>query len=82
MKIDCRTFVLMYFAAQTDDLRYPHLGFVAHMEDHWAIDDHACYYLTGQHEPEQPQWPPVIEPGWSELYRGVNFYQDERWSLQ
>lgn len=83
MTIDARTFFLIYFAAQNDDLRYPHLGCVEHIESHWAIDDHGCYYLTGQQEPEQPQWPPVIEPGWVVLYGArMGFYQASEWRMQ
>lgn len=92
MQIDIRTFALMYWAAQTDDIRWPNLHMVEHMESHWAIDETVddagnkiarCSYVIGEHEPEQPQWPPVIEPGWSHLYRYVaGFTEKEKWLLQ
>ncbi len=78
-----RQFFLQYEGAKRDDIKWPELERRQDMDDHWCIDNFGCCYIEGNQEPEQPQWPPAIEPGWTELYRKVDgFVECERWLVQ
>jgi len=83
VKISLREFFLHYEGARRDDERWPQLDRRGFMEAHWAIDDYGCYYMSLGQEPEQPQWPPCIEPAWSYLYGKVDgFVEQVKWVMQ